>query len=369
MSIGSVALRVDANEQAGLGHLRRSLTLCRQLRSEGYEVGIIGRNRADSSIEPFAGDFAVSWLEDTGIARTCGTDGRCEEWDARCTLAILGINRVGVSWVVVDSYELGACWEETVGRAGHRILAMDDLRDHGHFADILVSDSGVAFNAEASGSGRSPRILNGPEYCLLDPAFAPDVGATGAQLPPKRLLVSYGGSDPTGETLKILGALKLARTDRALSACLSQVDVVVGPTNTRGAAIVEQAKGLAGVKLYQAPASLAPLMRSADVILCAGGNSMIEAVAMRKPGLVTVTAKNQESMVAKLSAAGLVSVAGRAAAVAESTIVAALSALIEDYAASICRLRNQTMIDLHGAARITGVIRELSAQPCLEGAP
>lgn len=363
MTARRVAVRVDANQATGLGHLRRCLTLARHLQSEGYVVDIISHNANESLIDRFSGNLKVSWLEDAGVARQQYSIAEGELWDANATLAVLGIKDKRPAWVVVDSYALGLRWEQTVKAAGYKVLSLDDLRDRVHAADILVSDSGATFGEHAFGPDHAGRVLNGPQYCLLDPEFFAEASTPPLSHPLKRLLVSYGGSDPTGETLKALRALQRTRSDSAMTSCLGQIDVVVGPMNRRSEAITSLGGQCGGVHLHAGLPSLLPLMRTADIVLCAGGNSMIEAVALQKPSLITITAENQESMVATLKAAGLVNVAGWSETVSEQQIVAELAALVAGYAALVDRLRQQTAIDRLGASRIMQAMRDLSVIP------
>jgi predicted component of type VI protein secretion system len=87
---------------------------------------------------------------------------------------------------------------------------------------------------------------------------------------------------------------------------------------------------------------------------------MVEAVALKKPALITITAKNQEPMVATLEAAGLVDMVGRFETVTEQQIVMKLAAVVASYEARIAQLRLQTVIDPCGPARIAQVMRDLS---------
>jgi UDP-2,4-diacetamido-2,4,6-trideoxy-beta-L-altropyranose hydrolase len=352
-------VRTDADQTTGLGHLRRCLVLAKQLSRDGFDVRIISRNQEGSVVGRFAGGFPVHWLEDTGILPGAGSNG-AEEWDARATLAIAGAYPTGASWVIVDSYDLGPSWERILSRAGHKILALDDLRDRSHYADILVSDSGAPFDVDASSGKPDVRILNALEFALVDSEFDADAHSVERHDERMNLLVSYGGTDETNETRKALEALEIAGRDTTLASRLGHVDVVLGPTNARGASIAKQAKDVPSAAIHHNPESIAPLMRVADIVLSAGGNSMVEAVAMRKPCLVTVTSDNQELMTSRLQRDGLVKVLGRSSAVEPESIIGGVASVIDEYPAFCERLRSRNVIDLLGAARISRVIREVS---------
>ena len=66
------------------------------------------------------------------------------------------------------------------------------------------------------------------------------------------------------------------------------------------------AENISDAIVHKALPSLEPLMREADLVLTAGGNSMVEALALRKPCIVTVTGDNQALVVGELDAEGVI---------------------------------------------------------------
>src|SRR5207244_13232198 len=146
-----------------------------------------------------------------------------------------------VRWVVVDSYRLGYRWERKVRDAGHRICVIDDYRDRRHHADLLLSDSETQFDAALNELADSARTLIGRQYALLDSAYEFSGVAANMVTGSKRILVSYGGVDPTGETLKALDAIQVLSNDERSRAQVGRVDIVTGLMNPRSAAIMRAA--------------------------------------------------------------------------------------------------------------------------------
>src|SRR5881296_895391 len=103
-SRGDVAVRVDANSEIGLGHLRRCVTLMKQLSIDGFNVRLVSRYRFDKKIEPFREEVPISWLEDTEIVIDKRLALENEVWDAAATLSIIGRYPAELSWVIVDHY-------------------------------------------------------------------------------------------------------------------------------------------------------------------------------------------------------------------------------------------------------------------------
>ena len=90
-------------------------------------------------------------------------------------------------------------------------MVIDDCRNRRHVADILVSDTNARFDPTLNGCPRMARELVGAQFALVDPEFAFSEETSISVESKKRLLVSYGGSDPTDETTKALEAVRLLR--------------------------------------------------------------------------------------------------------------------------------------------------------------
>lgn len=346
---GHAAFRVDANPEIGLGHLRRCATLLRRLSADGFVVRLVSRDRFGAAFAPLIGGIPVS--------RIVSGD---EETDAAATLSAVGPAPAGPSWMIVDHYGLGERWERTVREAGHRVLAIDDNRSRAHCADILVSDTDAPFGPELNRAPAGARELLGAKYALIEPDFAyssDEAPSTGSR---KRLLVSYGGSDPTDETSKALEAVRLLRADAAAGGRLGEVDVVVGPANPRSARLLALAESVPGTNMHLAPASLAPFLRRADLFLTAGGNSLVEALAMRKPCLVTTASGNQALMVAQLLEQGAIVSIGDHAGVGPRDVAAAVTAAVADFERLSAGARERALFDHHGARRISEMIQSMS---------
>jgi UDP-2,4-diacetamido-2,4,6-trideoxy-beta-L-altropyranose hydrolase len=349
----SVAFRVDAGAAIGIGHLRRCLTLAAELREVGYKVRFVCRDRLGPELELLADQYSVRWLEN--IHRDADLFDE-EMWDADATLSVIGYRPAATSWVVVDHYRLGHRWESRVRDAGHRIIAIDDYRDRKHHADLLVSDSTMPFDPALNELGGSARVLVGREYALVDPIYAFSGLAVSAVANPKRLLVSYGGSDLTGETLKALEAIQALKIDDQLRGLVGPVDIVIGPTNPRADAIEHAAQAIQDIIVHKAPSSLEPLMRQADVILTGGGNTMVEAVTLRKPCIVTVTGDNQALLVSELHAEGVIRSLGGHPTIKPDNVRKITAGVLADFDTFAARIASRSLFDHLGAYRIASTI-------------
>ena len=358
--MGIVLIRVDANPTIGLGHLSRCMTLARQLCADGYDVQLVVRYRFGVEIEQIVGSYKITRLTDAQIGFTPRNGLEIERRDAEATLAILSNRTVSDSWVIVDNYELGVQWEKKVREHGHRILVIDDFRNRRHCADVLVSDVNVPFDPALNESVDVAQALVGSKFALVDPEFAFLEEIDPSVTSKKRLLVSYGGSDPTNETTKALEAIRILRHDEVCRQSLHTVDVVVGPANTRTHEVIRFANKIEDVIVHIAPRSLAPIMRHTDLFLTAGGNSMVEGLTMRKPCLVTLTSDNQAPMVAQLLEQGAILSLGESETVGPMDVAGAVTTILSEYEQFAHNTRTRPIFDHLGARRISEVIQSIS---------
>jgi UDP-2,4-diacetamido-2,4,6-trideoxy-beta-L-altropyranose hydrolase len=206
-------------------------------------------------------------------------------------------------WLVVDHYDIDIAWEtELRGNVG-RLFVIDDLANRRHECDMLL-DQNYYNNPDERYKGRVPdhcRLLLGPGYALLSPEFE----KAAMMMRPrdgriKRVLIFFGGSDPTGETEKSLDAIELFGTANV------HFDVVVGISNPKREALRARCEGLKNVHFYCQTSEMAALCVNADLALGAGGSANWERFSVGLPCIVVTTADNQKETVAALSDGGYI---------------------------------------------------------------
>ncbi len=334
-----IVVRADASRHMGLGHVARCLALARALRRRGATVTFLCRSLPGDAGERIIREgFALQRLE-VSIGN--------ESEDAAACLAWLQ-QRVGVRWLIVDHYGLGADWESRLRPHVGQLLAIDDLPERRHCCDLLLEP-----NLPARSPGRDHRgareWLSGPRYALLDAAFAAVGEKRGRQTAQAcRLLVSFGGADPSGDTEKVLRALgAMARNWR--------VEVVIGPANGRRRQIEALAARLPDTRCHYdiTPTEMAAAMARAELAVGAGGGSALERCAAALPGVVIAQADNQRAPARLLAEHGAQLYLGESSAVDEEQIARALLVLAENASLrhSLAR-RGRELVDGLGAERL-----------------
>jgi len=285
----NVAVRVDASQAMGAGHVMRCLSLADSLRSRGATVSFVSR-------------ALPAHLQ--GLVEGCGHDALAidgpPEQDAAETARALAGRRC--DWLVVDHYALDARWETSMRPHVSRILAVDDLADRAHDCDVLL-DQNLHADAVGRYAGRVPaqaELLLGPQFALLRREFRGARASAAARTGDvRRVLVSFGGTDPSNETGGALDALS-----DALPA-LDQVDVVIGAAHAQRAA-VEAACAQRGFVCHVQSDRMAALMAAADLAIGAGGVSTWERCCVGLPAVAVAVAPNQVDVVEQAARRGLV---------------------------------------------------------------
>ncbi|URR34933.1 UDP-2,4-diacetamido-2,4,6-trideoxy-beta-L-altropyranose hydrolase [Thermosynechococcus sp. HN-54] len=355
--VGNIAIRVEANSEIGLGHLRRCLTLAKQLFEDGFCIYIISLSSISHDLlQGFHHICIRNMYESLAKSNIFPNNFNKELLDAECTLT--AIKNLSIDWVVLDSYNLGISWEQRVAESGYKILVIDDFRNRAHYADIVLSDIDIPFNKNLLKKSTNCHQLVGLKYALIDSYFiTAKNGHKDCTLQDnrKKILISYGGSDPTGETIKVLESIRLLMENHPRLKQEVSVDVVVGCFNSNFKIIKEISKNLDEVKIHYAPDSLANLLKNADIFLTSGGNSMIEGLFMQKTCLITTTSKNQILSVMCLLKKNSIYYLGHYNEVKSHTICDFLLKSIKDDSSS--KINHNLVCDHLGASRVSRMLK------------
>ena len=310
-SPGQAIFRVDASEKIGSGHLFRCLTLASCLRDRGFSISFACSALPDSmativlnegfKLISLSVEFELS--DQVNVERTLGH--REQEADA---IALLESGEVsGTSWIIVDHYGLDEHWERLVRPHCEHMLAIDDLANRHHVSDILLDQnlgSQKRFQYRTL-TLSSTRLLLGPEFALLRPEFLSGRSrVTIRQGGVRRVLVSFGGVDPTNEASKTVQALK--RTPGISNG----IDVVAGAGNPNAENLRRLCMEDRRIRFYREVSNMAELMAQADLAIGGCGATSWERCAMYLPAVAVVVSENQREIAAGLLEANAAEIVG-----------------------------------------------------------
>ena len=263
-------------------------------------------------------------------------------------------------WVVIDGYNFGAAYQQTIKRAGMRLLTIDDTGEAAPYCADIVLNQNITAN-ESLYEQREPhtKLLLGTNYVLLRREFTSRMGQR-RQLPPKahRLLVTMGGSDPENVMEKILRGLHQCR------ALKLEVRAIIGAANPH----VKSLRTVAGesgleICLEEKVADMSAMMAWADVAISAAGTTLWELAFMGVPA-ITVEVADHQRPIGTAAAQRRVSVnLGWHASLAEAAIAEKVRELVRDGdRRRQMSERGQRLVDGRGASRVLEQLLAASGQ-------
>ena len=375
-----ILIRADASLQIGSGHIMRCLTLAHELSRRGHEVRFICRalpGHLGETIEragfglvllpvpPQAGRLPESERGDLLRSKNEAKAATCVQLAHAHWLPVSqvqdaadcvpSIRAFAPDWIICDHYALSADWELAAkAAAGSRLMAIDDLADRPHAADLLLDQN--LGHTPADYAGLVPpacRLLTGTRYALLREEFAAwreaSLQRRAAQAETgylKHILVNLGGVDKDNHTLAVLQALS-----GSLPAACS-ITVVMGKTAPHTAAVQAFADGAPyPCRVLVGANNMAELMAEADLAIGAAGSTSWERCCLGLPTMMLVLAENQRGIAVALQAAGA-ALSLKTAEIAVSKFVPVISYFSRSENLTAMFVKAAALCDGKGAARV-----------------
>ncbi|SDN10547.1 UDP-2,4-diacetamido-2,4,6-trideoxy-beta-L-altropyranose hydrolase [Tenuibacillus multivorans] len=313
----NIYIRTDASIEIGTGHVMRCLTLAHALKLKGAKVSFISKD-----LEGHLIDFIRQNGFDVAPIRYLPTFD--DKIDAVLTQQIL--KNVKVDWLIIDHYEIDERWERQIRPYTEKIMVIEDFSRTKHDCDLLLNYHVYATIHDQYKQllPNHTRTLLGSDYILLRDEFLQERKDTIVRDGSiNRILVSFGGTDPTGETVKTLQALQ------QLNLQYISVDVVIGDQASDKGLIQQLCEANPQWRLHIQSDNIAKLMRQADLAVGSGGVSSYERCFLGLPTLTIQTADNQHNLLQSLKTLGVIDYLGKHDNVDQTRIQQKLNGLIQ----------------------------------------
>lgn len=337
----TLVIRADASVAMGTGHIMRCLALAQAWQDAGGDVLF-----AFAEITP-ALEARVRAEQMRAVRLDCSA-GSVEDASKVAALA----HTENARWVVTDGYHFNPEYQRSLKSAGLKLLCVDDTGDAAHsYADFLVNQNPHA-NESLYGK-REPytRLLLGTRFALLRREFARwrerkrEVSARG-----RKILVTFGGSDPDNVTLRVIQTLSLLQTG-------VEVVVVVGGTNPHLASLQGAIVHLNGSRLLKDVSNMPELLEWADVAVAGAGSTCWEMCLLGLPAILIDLAPNQTPVARELNKRKAAIHFGSKDSVVPERLAACLQSLLASgELRTVMSKRAQELIDGHGAQRIVAAM-------------
>ena len=326
-----ILFRVDGGGDMGMGHVYRSLAVADALRATSRaEVAFL------MQAEP---------AEGLGVVSAAGYDVRLVEKRRDRWLDAIGDFAPDV--LVNDLPRLDDDYLAALSHIGattvNLVDTLDDLEKTEAYAQLIVS---VMHEERETPEG----FYGGPAFAILRSHF--QGRAKEVRERPRLVLLSFGGSDPQGYTVKAARALQGLPQD-------VEVIAVAGPAFSHHAAFAAAAAAFVRpVRLLDSlGAHIADLMQQADLVVASGGMTVYELAALGTPSLVLAQNTREDKRMTEFARHGTVSYLGLGTEVGEATIARSVAELLEnlEQRRAMSR-RGQALVDGLGASRAAELV-------------
>ncbi len=251
------ALCIEASHQRGLGHLFRGMVMIRTFRRHGVPciVFINDDPRAREILEQHGTAYRLAEYEDLDSG-----------WETRA------IRELGIGCWINDRLDTDQRHARHVKDCGISLVTFDDCGSGATLADLHVA--ALAHDAMTTLAGR--RVLKGCAYLVLSEEIAQ---YRRLRSKANRMLVTLGGSDTYGATIKVVNILK---------ALGKKATVVIGPSFAHKKQLEEVSDGGLFEVIGSVP-SLIRLFYDYDLAVTGGGITPYEANASGLPCIVVAS--------------------------------------------------------------------------------
>ena len=347
-------IRVDSSPEIGIGHMMRCLTLAQELKNNFDKVIFLTRKDSDDFTETIMENGFKVVLLPTQIIKPPKNIHELNNYSDIIKNLITTYTR-NKNYLLIDHYDIDSAFELSLKNTFEKIFVIDDLANRKHNCDLLIDQNyyrDLNHRYEKLIPNNAITLL-GPKYAIIRSEFRSvnkKIIKKNSQV--KKILVSFGGSDPTNECKKTLDALCSIENSQF------EIIVVAGIYNHKFEQLQKLYEKYSSIKIYRHVNDLSRLMLDSDLFIGAGGTTTWERLYMGLPSIVTIISNDQKESIEFLSDMGHVINLGLAKNVTTETHVQAFQKLNPDLIYSMS-LNNQKLVDGNGCSRIKKQIIEL----------
>lgn len=250
-----IVFRVIGNKAVGMGHIFRSLALAKEITD--HEIRFVCDTESEVAVSKLAGyDY---WL---GVYPKDDIEN-----------AIIGLQP---DLVINDIIDTEASYIRKIKECGARVVNFEDLGSGAAEADLTINE--LYDDPLVPGEN----ILWGKKWFFVRDEFN-DAQPHKFQAQVKRLLIAFGGTDPSNYTFRVLRNI--------LEYCAKMtidIDVITGEGYDR---IPELEELIANnpkptIRYTHATGVMSHLMEQADIAICSNGRTVYELAHMNVPAIV-----------------------------------------------------------------------------------
>ncbi|MBF0168518.1 MAG: hypothetical protein HQL45_12905 [Alphaproteobacteria bacterium] len=257
----------EAEQGIGMGHLMESLALSREVLRRGGLVQFF--------VAPYPP--AVDVLKCHGVPFVAEDHAKITQH----MVAASGGQGNQNGTLVINHRAVDPALLETLHKVGLRVCVIDQLGDKQIISNLLVNPSTIHEWQRYTFPDRHPTCFFGPSYAIIDPAIvAFHTRKRNFQKKNFNILVTMGGVDRTGATLRIVDALR-----ELGPSCEKHIIVGNGfPHKDELSRLKQEVDN--SFSFFQNVADMGQRLFRADIVFSAGGGTLYEAACVGTPAIV-----------------------------------------------------------------------------------
>ena len=341
-----LVVRADATTGSGTGHMMRTLALAQAWLDAGGHARWLVADGPAALLERIAHEG----IEVVSVAPSAGSRA-----DADALREELGRDPEAIA--VVDGVHFDEAYLDALGDTSARVLLIADRADRSRYPVGFLLNQNAHADRSAYPADATCRFLLGTRYVLLRREFVADPPPRTTPGVAHRILVTFGGADPTGMTARTVEALRLLPRDLQ---AIVEVRFIVGAANADGPAIASAvADPDLGYRasLERAVDDMPARMAWADLAITSGGSTVWELARTGCPALVVETVPVEQLLVTGLDRVGLFGRLGPEARLETRRMANEIAAKAEDmpWRAAMSAL-GMRLVDGRGARRVVDAL-------------
>ena len=339
-----VAFRVDGSSDIGMGHVIECLNIAKMLKKKGVHSLFIIKNH------PVVLKKIRQYRYETKVLR----DSVDEKGHLELTMGFLIKNEINL--LIINLRDVDENFVKGLKDEGFTVVCIDELGGKKLFSDIIINGSAVEewhdYETEA-------KCYFGASYMVMDENFA-EFNKKNKKFGSKisKILVTMGGADRTGTTIKIIRALN------GLDKKIKKI-IVIGPAfkhRDELKKIIPKVKDNNFVFKYDVK-SMAGLMYEADLAISAGGDTLYQLACTGTPSIALYEDEHEGTQSDTFAKKKIAINLGQGTQVSEELIVKSVSELLENLTLrKTMSINGKKLVDGLGAKRVSEIIIEKMKQ-------
>ena len=328
----NIVFCTEASEKIGFGHFMECLSIAMKLADNRIKISfLINENKS-----------AIRFLNNLGLFYYVYTD--FFEIDSF-------LKKNNFLTCITNLRSIPLSLMEKIKQQGIKSIVIDELGNKPIVADVLINGAAVEGWHKYFYLEKKPKTYFGPRYMILGESFLKyhnkEKKITGT------FLVSMGGVDRSGTTLKLIKVLKRFNEVKK--------KIVIGPGfyHEDELNIIETKLDESFELLYDIK-DLSNLIYESDIIFSAGGNTLHEAACVGTPAIVLWEDEHEKEQAEWFAKMGAAINLGSGITLKEGDIIKTVNMLLD--APTMWKKMSDTgkkLIDGRGLERIVNIIKQL----------